>query len=117
MSLISIDPVKKAEIDRQAALADVDKWFEEQIAAGFTTPEGWKLGMRQEDVALLTGNYVLAKEAAEIGAELPPIIDTDGVPHQLPSIQQMTQLMLSYGQARSAVSAEYAAKRAAVSGG
>lgn len=114
MGIISIDPAKKAEIDKSLLIADLEKWFAETSAAGFTTEEGWKLGMSQQDVSLLTGNYVLAKEAAALGLPLPPVIDSDGVSHNFSSIDDMTALMLEYGQARSALSAEYAAKKKAI---
>ena len=115
MPTINIDPVKKLAIDRQIALAQVDAWFAGEIAKGFTTPAGYKLGLSQSDVSLLTGNYVLAKEADAAGLPLPSVIDTAGVVHEIEDIADLTALMLAYGQHRAALSAEYAARKAAAS--
>lgn len=114
MPIVSIDPAKKAAIDRRTALAAVEAWFRWKVDQGFTTPEGWRLGLTQEDVTLLTGAFVLAKEADALGAPIPPVIDMDGVPHEMDSIEELTAIMLGYGQARAALSAEYAARKAAI---
>ena len=92
----------------------VDAWFKEQITAGFTTSRGFRLGLTTEDVALLTGNFVLAKSGAELGLPVPPIIDLDGIPHVFSSVEELTFLMLEYGQHRANLSAAYAAKKEAV---
>lgn len=111
MGLITIDPVKKAAIDRDLAIRAADEWFKAEQAKGFTTPGGWKLGLSDSDVALLTGNYVLAKEADALDMPLPPVVDMDGVQHSFESVEQLTSLMLLYGQHRSALSAECAARK------
>lgn len=111
MPVISIDPSKKALIDAQRAVAAADEWFAAQIASGFTSEDGITLGLSTEDVTLLTGNFVLAKEASSLGAPIPPVIDKAGVPHSL-DIEQLTALMLEYGQHRAAISAEYAQRKA-----
>lgn len=113
MPLITVDPAKKAAIDKAKALRDVDAWFAGEIAKGFTTEDGWKLGLSESDVTLLTGQFVLAKEAANADLDLPPVIDTDGVPHAL-TLPELTALMLGYGGHRAALSTEYAARKAAV---
>ena len=113
MTVIQFNAQKKQEIDQRLALAEADQWFAEELAAGFTTNDGWTLGLAPDDVTLLTGNYVLAKEAAALGGDIPPVIDTDGVPHPMESIEELTALMLAYGQHRAALSAEYAARKAA----
>lgn len=112
MSIITIDPAKKDAIDQTQRLAAVDAWFADALAAGFATAEGWKLGLTQGDVTLLTGNYVLAREAAALGMPIPPVIDTDGVAHEMEEIEELTAIMLAYGQHRAALSAEFAARRA-----
>ena len=117
MSDVTLDAAKVAEIDRQQALADLDDWFQEQVEQGFATADGWKLGLSQGDVTLLTGNYVLAKESAAMGGPIPPVIDRDGVPHEIEAIEELTAIMLGYGQHRAELSVEYAAKRAAILGG
>jgi len=114
MTVIQIDTAKKREIDKRRSLAAADEWFANQLAAGFTTNDGWTLGLAPDDVTLLTGNYVLAKEAAALGGDIPPVIDTDGVPHPMESIEELTAIMLAYGQHRAALSAEYAARKAAI---
>lgn len=113
MPAITIDPAKKAEIDAQREALAVDAWFADQIAAGFTSADNIRLGLATEDVTLLTGNFVLAKEAAALGVGIPPVIDKDGVPHAL-EIDDLTTLMLEYGQHRAALSAEYAQRKAAI---
>jgi hypothetical protein len=109
VSKLSINPVKKAEIERQNAVTRVEADFADAIAAGFETSEGWRLGLTPDDVTLLTGNFVLAKEAAGLGAPIPPVIDMDGEVHSL-TIEELTSLMLAYGQHRAAISARYASE-------
>lgn len=116
-SAVSVDPAIAAEIDAELAIEELDKWFESELAEGVTTAGGWTLGMSQEDVSLLTGNFVLAKEAAALGMPVPPIIDADGVPHEMSGIEELTAIMLAYGQRRAELSAEYAAKKAEILGG
>jgi hypothetical protein len=116
-SSIVVDAELVATIDRESALADLEDWFREVTEPGFATADGWRLGMSQQDVVLLTGYYVLAKEAAALGGDIPPIIDKDGVPHPIAEIEELTAIMLAYGQRRAEISAEYAAKRAEILGG
>lgn len=112
--MISIDPAKKAEIDRKVALDNLDFWFQNVIEDGFTTEDGWKLGLRESDVTLLTGQFVLAKEAAASSLPLPPVVDVSGQPHSFETIEDLTALMLAYGNARAELSAEYATRKAAI---
>ena len=113
MGFITVDPAKKAAIDRKVALRVVDAWFKEEVAKGFTTEDGWKLGLSESDVTLLTGQFVLAKEADAAGLPLPPVIDMAGVPHTL-TLAELTALMLGYGAHRAALSTEYAVRKAAI---
>lgn len=115
MSIVTLDPTKKASIDRKAAIAAVDVWFAGEIAAGWETEDGWKLGLTESDVTLLTGQFVLASAADAAGLDLPPVFDTDGVAHQL-SLAELTALMLGYGGHRAALSTEYAARKSAIEG-
>jgi hypothetical protein len=92
----------------------VENWFKEQLAAGFTASRGFRLGLSTEDVALLTGNFVLAKSGAELGLPLPPVIDMDGISHTFASIEELTFLMLEYGQYRANLSAVYASRKETV---
>lgn len=114
MSGIWLDTDKVAAVNRQEAVDQIEDWFVEQTTQGMATASGWRLGMSQDDVILLTGNYVLAKEIAALGGPMPPVIDMDGVPHEIANIEELTAIMLAYGQRRAEISAEYAAKRAAV---
>jgi hypothetical protein len=111
---VFIDETKAAEIERQRSIREVNEWFAETLAAGHATEGGWRLGMRPEDVTLLTGNFVLAKEAAALGAPIPPVIDMAGQSHSFDAIEDLIELMLEYGQARAALSAEYASRMAAI---
>jgi hypothetical protein len=106
MSIININAEKKAEIDRKLALDSANTWFAEQTNIGYTTQYGWKLGLKENDITLLTGAFVLAKEASSAGLPLPPIVDTDGISHNL-TLEELTVLMLNYGQYRANLSAEY----------
>ena len=112
--IVGIDPAKKGQIDYRRSLASVDSWFAAELAKGFETAGGWKLGLSQSDVTLLTGNYVLAKEAAALGMPIPPIVDMAGVPHPMEEIEELTAIMLAYGQYRAGLSQEYATRKAAI---
>jgi hypothetical protein len=116
MGIITLNPAKKAKIDQAEALREVDAWFQTKLDAGYTADGGYVLGLSDPDVTLLTGNFVLAKEAAALGAPLPPVIDKAGGVHAVESIEDLTLLMLAYGQYRASLSAEYAARKAAIEG-
>lgn len=111
---VTLDPAKKAAIDKRLASEEIEVWFESAIAEGYTTTGGWTLGLSNDDVSLLTGNYVLAQAAAAAGLDLPQVIDRKGVPHEIATIAELTSLMLAYGNYRASLSAEYAARKAAL---
>lgn len=111
--VVSVDPVLLAAFMEPDPAEQVEVWFQSAVEEGFTSGDV-RLGLRTEDVSLLTGNYVLAKEAASMGLPLPAVIGSDGVVHQFDDIEDLTALMLAYGQYRSMLSAEYAAKKAAL---
>lgn len=95
-------------------LEELEQSWKTSILNGWETPEGWKLGLDTQDVTLLTGAFILAKEAADAGiTNSTSIIDTAGEPHQL-TIQELTSLMLQYGSARATLSADYANKKHAI---
>jgi NAD(P)-dependent dehydrogenase (short-subunit alcohol dehydrogenase family) len=99
---------------KNAQLRLIESSWQATIAAGWTTPYGWKLGLTTQDITLLTGAFILAKEAQTMGlATSGVIVDTDGLAHELP-VADLTGLMLQYGQARAALSAAYAASKAAL---
>lgn len=111
--VVTIDPVRKAAVDKVHALADLEQWMSDKLHEGYSTGKGWRLGMLQSDVTLLTGNFVLAKEAAAMSLPIPAVIDAVGGVHEM-DMDDLTELMLLYGQARAALSAEYAARKAAI---
>ena len=116
MGIVTIDPAKKEVIDRAKAQAALDAWFAGKLAEGFVTPDGFTLGLEVNDVSLLTGNYVLSKEAASLGYPIPPIVDVAGLPHAIADIDDLTGIMLAYGQHRASLSAQYAISKAGLEG-
>lgn len=97
------------EEKRTALLAALDILWKETAQTGWKTPYGWNLGLDISDVTLLTGAFLLLKEAVSIGLQTTTtIIDTDGSSHEI-GLQDLTYLMLSYGQYRSQLSLVYAA--------
>lgn len=77
----------------------------DQLADGFETPAGWRLAWQPNDVALLTGLYVLAKRATELGVSQPIVVrDMAGERHVL-TLDDFESIMLAYGAARVAVTA------------
>jgi hypothetical protein len=110
-NIIESWPLEKAKLEK---LELVDTEWTATLANGWSTPYGWKLGLDIQDVALLNGNFTLAKEAANLGITDPVfVIDTDGEAHEF-NLQDLTLLMLQYGQARAALSSQDAAKRKAI---
>jgi hypothetical protein len=104
-------PLQKAKLEK---LEQVDISWKTTMSNGWTTPYGWKLGTDTQDVTLLTGAFILAKEANSMGLSTTgTVIDMDGQSHEL-ALQDLTVLMLQYGQARSALSSQDAARREAV---
>ena len=76
------------------------------LEAGYDTGLGWRLAWQADDVALLTGLYVLAQRAEQLGVDQPVVVtDTDGQQHTL-TFAEFDQMMLAYGAARAALSAE-----------
>lgn len=81
------------------------------ITSGWPTPYGWKLGLTSNDISLLTGNFILAKEAYSMGlGDSFVVVDTDGMAHEL-NLADLTALMLQYGQTRALLSTQYANTR------
>lgn len=80
---------------------------------------GWdsgrgKLGFSPNDVALLSGAFSLAKEAANLNLPLPSIISIENFEIDFNNIQEMTTMLLQYGAARAEMSKQFAAKIRAV---
>lgn len=75
------------------------------VDVGYETPQGWRLAWQADDVALLTGLYVLARRANELGVDQPCVVtDTMGQRHTL-TFAEFEAVMLGYGAARAAASA------------
>lgn len=81
---------------------------------GWDSGQGFNLGITPSDVALLVGVFSLAKEAAALGLELPNLISMANTPISFTTIEEMTMLLLQYGQARSNMASSFAARRKAV---
>ena len=110
MSRVTLNQSVVDQVDKQERKNLADMWFAEQLAEGFESSDGIKLGLGDSDITLLTGNFVLAKEASALELGIPPVFDTDGKAWPL-TIQELTALMLEYGQHRAALSAEYTLRR------
>lgn len=91
-------------------ISDLDAEWQKILNNGWVTPHGWKLGLTTNDLVLLNGNFMLAKEAAanNIGSPI-FVIDTTNEPHEL-NLQELTTLMLQYGAARANLSSLYSFK-------
>jgi len=91
----------QADLDAMFPPPPEPTWLE----AGFLTPQGWRVGWQADDVALLTGLYVLAARAAQLGVTQPVVVaDMAGERHTL-TFAEFEMLMLAYGAARAAASA------------
>jgi hypothetical protein len=91
----------QADLDAMFPPAPEPSWLE----AGYETPEGWRLGWQADDVALLTGLYVLAARANQLGMTQPCVVtDMAGERHTL-TFAEFEALMLACGAARAAASA------------
>tara|TARA_B100001564_G_scaffold249892_1_gene212234 strand:+ start:539 stop:1048 length:510 start_codon:yes stop_codon:yes gene_type:complete len=107
-SFIESWPLEKAKLEK---LEEVDEQWKTILEAGWETPYGWSLGFDIADIALLNGNFVLAKEAAGMGITDPVfVVDKSGESHAF-NLADLTGLMLQYGQARAVLSSQDAAKR------
>jgi hypothetical protein len=91
----------QADLESLFPAPPAPSWLE----AGYETPEGWRLGWQADDVALLTGLYVLAARASQLGVTQPVVVtDMAGERHTL-TFAEFESLMLAYGAARAAASA------------
>lgn len=89
---------------RQLKLGSAEEKWLQDSKDGWQTPYGWSLGVQVDDVSLLSANFMLAKEASSMGLNDPTfIVDTAGVSHEF-NLQDLTALMLQYGQARAVMS-------------
>lgn len=92
-------------------LETLDTEWNNIISNGWTTPYGWKLGLDIQDVSLLMGVFILAKETHSSGLNSPIfIVDTNGISHEI-AFADLTNLLMQYGQARSLLSQNYSNKK------
>jgi hypothetical protein len=106
------DPLSQAKA-RKLELIN-SQWIAlEKIGWDTGLPQG-HLGITPSDVALISGSFALAKEAANLGLPLPSLVTIENNELSFNSITEMLQLMLLYGQSRSQMSMEIASKRKAV---
>jgi len=94
-------------------LAKIDEEWDQTIAQGWDSGQGI-LGISANDVALLSANFSMAKEAFNLGYPIPPIITMDNQEITFSDIQSMTMFMLQYGEYRSSLSKTFASRRRAV---
>jgi len=91
-----------------------NEWLNlERIGWDTGLPQG-HLGITPNDVALISGAFALAKEAANLGLPIPSLVTIENNELSFNTINEMLQLMLLYGQARSQMSTQIASKRKAV---
>lgn len=81
---------------------------------GWDSGRGYYLGITPSDVALIVGVYALAKEASALGLPLPSLISMDNIPISFNTIEEMTTVLMEYGQARATLASEFAERRKAV---
>ena len=94
-------------------LEKLDNDFQADLNAGYTTSYGWKLGLQNNDVLLLSSLFLLAKTCHDNNLPLPEVIDTDGNAHAL-DIDALTVLMLQYGSYRANLSKTYSEQKKAI---
>jgi len=102
------------ELAKYKKLNDINNEWLALEKTGWDSGQGYYLGITPSDVALLVGVFSLAKEAAALGLELPHLISMANTPISFSTIQEMTLLLLQYGQARSNMASSFAARRKAV---
>jgi len=105
------DPLSQAKAQK---LNSINKEYKQIEESGWDSGFGFFLGISANDVAFLTGAYILAKEASFLNLPLPTIIAMDNNPVTFANFEHMTQVMLQYGNARAEISSRFAAKRKAV---
>lgn len=109
----NIEPNSLAEAKELKQISINNEWIALE-KTGWDSGQGFNLGITPSDVALLVGVFSLAKEAAVLGIELPHLISMANTPISFTTIEEMTLLLLQYGQARSNMASSFAARRKAV---
>ena len=99
---------------RNKKLTELDKQWKNLLNSGWNSGQGFSIGISANDIALLSGAYSLAKEVSNLGLPLPKIIAIDDSIITFNSLEEMTALMLNYGNARSILASSFATKRKAI---
>lgn len=106
------------EARRQQKRNELQAWWDGKQSLGIQ-PQGksFRLGLAADDVALLNGQYTLAKTAVELGVKLPTdtfiVMATDSSVHQF-TLVELTQLLLDYGSQRTECAAQYLSYQALI---
>jgi hypothetical protein len=108
----AIDPPKTLNELKKEKLDLLAQTWASVLRSGFwttldgTTENGFFLRLETADVTLLTGAFLLLKEATAIDATATTVIvDTSETPHVV-DLAQMTAVMLGYGNHRALLSSE-----------
>lgn len=109
--VVSEWPLQEKKLEK---LTKIDAEWEAALAQGWNSNQGFTLGLSANDVALISGVFALAKEAAALNLPLPQIIALDNTAISFTSINEMVQLLLQYGSARAQLSSLFANRRKAV---
>ena len=104
---------KESIVSKYDKLEKLDNDFQSDLNAGYTSSYGWKLGLQNNDVLLLSSLFLLAKTCHDNNLPLPEVIDTDGNAHAL-DIDALTVLMLQYGSYRANLSKTYSEQKKAI---
>lgn len=97
---------------KESKLKIINNEWQKLLVTGWNCGQG-HLGLSASDVALLSGAFTLAKEAAALGYPIPPLVTLENNLINFASIHEMTGLLLQYGAARSAMSVTFAERRKA----
>lgn len=104
----------KLYLIRNKKLTELNIQWKNLLNSGWNSGQGFSIGISANDIALLSGAYALAKEASRLGLPLPKIIAIDDSIITFNSLEEMTALMLNYGNARSILASSFATKRKAI---
>jgi hypothetical protein len=99
---------------RNKKLIELNNQWEKLLNSGWNSGQGFNIGISANDIALLSGAYALAKENYNLGLPLPKIIAIDGSIITFNSFDEMKELLLNYGNARSILASSFATKRKSI---
>jgi hypothetical protein len=99
---------------KKQKLSQIENEWATLESAGWDSGQGYHLGITPSDVALIVGVFSLAREASAMGMPLPKLISMENNSIEFETIQDMTVLLMYYGNARSDMAKNFAQKRKAV---